>query len=127
MHHATSTAIDVYHSFCSQVQYYDSHMEEGEGSEGPDSDDGEASSPRVVEDVNAPGAVARAAARMPAPPDEEQVRGLRVHVSMGWMLGHVQLHVCLHPLMRSRCVDCGCKCLGGGCWGMCSCMYACTP
>jgi len=75
-------------------------MEEGEGSEGPDSDDGEASSPRVVEDVNAPGAVARAAARMPAPPDEEQVRGLRVQVSMGWMLG---------------------------CWGMCSCMHACTP
>jgi len=32
---------------------------------------------------------------MPAPPDEEQVRGLRVHVSMGWMLGRVQLHVCL--------------------------------
>lgn len=58
-----------------QVQYADEPISDEEEAP-PQSDDGIEERPmsaRQKESLTAPGAVARAALRMPAPPDEEQV------------------------------------------------------
>jgi hypothetical protein len=59
---------------CLQVQYADVAVGDEEDEEAGSGDE-DPITPRRVESLTSPGAVARAASRIPAPPDEEQVGG----------------------------------------------------